>query len=107
MKLLVSVRDADEAREAFAGGADIIDVKEPNHGSLGAATTPQLLAVRGAIDCVPLSAALGELLDEASPEQLGAVSQYDFAKVGLAGCARLDDWPHRWQALISRLPPAI
>ena len=35
--LLVSVRDAAEAELALAGGADVIDVKEPNRGSLGAA----------------------------------------------------------------------
>ena len=36
-QLLVSVRSADEARTALAGGASIIDVKEPDHGSLGQA----------------------------------------------------------------------
>ena len=34
-KLLVSVRDAAEAIDALAGGADLIDVKEPLAGSLG------------------------------------------------------------------------
>src|SRR5271166_6814929 len=36
-RLLISVRSADEARTALAGGASIIDVKEPDHGSLGQA----------------------------------------------------------------------
>ena len=36
-KLLVSVRCAEEATAALAGGADIIDVKEPRRGSLGRA----------------------------------------------------------------------
>ena len=35
--LLVSVRSAAEAMEALAGGADMIDVKEPKRGSLGVA----------------------------------------------------------------------
>ncbi len=35
--LLVSVRDESEAREALAGGATIVDVKEPGRGPLGAA----------------------------------------------------------------------
>ena len=35
MKLLVSVRSAAEVAPALAGGADIIDAKEPGHGSLG------------------------------------------------------------------------
>ena len=34
--LLVSVRNAAEATEALAGGASIIDVKEPLAGPLGA-----------------------------------------------------------------------
>ena len=44
-RLLVSVRNADEARSALLGGADIIDVKEPLNGSLGrasAAVTQQI-----------------------------------------------------------------
>ena len=36
MRLLVSVRSAAEVRPALAGGADIIDAKEPARGSLGA-----------------------------------------------------------------------
>ena len=35
--LLVSVRSADEARTALAGGATVIDVKEPERGPLGRA----------------------------------------------------------------------
>jgi len=37
LKLLVSVVDPQEALEALRGGADIIDVKNPEEGSLGAA----------------------------------------------------------------------
>jgi (5-formylfuran-3-yl)methyl phosphate synthase len=33
---LASVRDAHEAHDALAGGADIIDFKDPAHGALGA-----------------------------------------------------------------------
>ena len=36
MQLLVSVRSAVEVAPALAGGADIIDAKEPDRGSLGA-----------------------------------------------------------------------
>ncbi|MCZ7626607.1 MAG: hypothetical protein M5R38_13225 [Candidatus Methylomirabilis sp.] len=35
MKLMISVRDEHEAAAALAGGADIIDVKNPAEGSLG------------------------------------------------------------------------
>ena len=36
-RLLVSVRSAAEAEEALAGGAALIDVKEPANGPLGKA----------------------------------------------------------------------
>jgi len=36
LKLLISPKDEKEAVEAVAGGADIIDVKNPNEGPLGA-----------------------------------------------------------------------
>ncbi|MFP3280994.1 MAG: (5-formylfuran-3-yl)methyl phosphate synthase, partial [Vulcanisaeta sp.] len=35
VKLLISVRNVEEAVEALEGGADIIDVKDVSHGSLG------------------------------------------------------------------------
>ena len=31
--LLISVRDAEEARAALAGGAGLVDIKEPRRGS--------------------------------------------------------------------------
>ncbi len=36
MKLLISPMNEKEASEAIAGGADIIDVKNPQEGPLGA-----------------------------------------------------------------------
>jgi uncharacterized protein (UPF0264 family) len=36
VKVLISVVDEEEAAEAIAGGADIIDVKNPKEGALGA-----------------------------------------------------------------------
>jgi (5-formylfuran-3-yl)methyl phosphate synthase len=36
MKLLVSVVSVEEAERAVAGGADIVDVKDPGEGALGA-----------------------------------------------------------------------
>jgi uncharacterized protein (UPF0264 family) len=63
-KLLVSVRSANEAQAALDGGADWIDIKEPNRGPLGtpdASTIVDVLqTVRGR---VPVSAAFGELAD--------------------------------------------
>jgi len=61
VQLLVSVRDADEAHAALAGGAEIIDAKEPARGALGAVAPSVLAAIRTAVDDAhPLSAALGD-----------------------------------------------
>jgi len=61
MRLLVSVRDADEARAALAGGADIVDAKEPALGPLAPVAEPALQAICAAVPLtVPLSVALGD-----------------------------------------------
>jgi (5-formylfuran-3-yl)methyl phosphate synthase len=61
-QLLVSVRNLAEATAALAGGADLIDIKEPNRGSLGRADSATISAVvQQVAGRVPVSAALGEL----------------------------------------------
>ena len=66
-RLLVSVRDADEARIAIAGGCDIIDLKEPHAGPLGACTLEVMKEVIDEVDGrVPISAACGELVEHGS-----------------------------------------
>jgi uncharacterized protein (UPF0264 family) len=111
-RLLISVRSAAEAEAAMTGGADIIDVKEPLRGALGAADVDVLRAVRDAVDtALPLSAALGELRHEGGGEENGAAPRlpygYRYAKLGLAGC---DDWPswrQRWRSAMLALPQAV
>jgi uncharacterized protein (UPF0264 family) len=62
MQLLVSVRSADEVEAALAGGADIIDAKEPANGSLGAVSPATLAKVASRIPAVQeLSIALGDV----------------------------------------------
>jgi uncharacterized protein (UPF0264 family) len=81
-KLLVSVRSADEALAALAGGADLIDVKEPTRGPLGAADDAVIRDVIGAVGGrVPVSAALGEWADWHHRELPAGL---DYAKWGLA-----------------------
>ena len=90
MWLLVSVVAADEARDAASGGADILDVKNPTEGSLGAqfprviqeirASAPRPLKVSVAIGDMP------NLPGTASLAALGAaVCGADYVKVGLWG----------------------
>src|SRR5262245_51990310 len=61
-RLLVSVRDAAEAEAALAGGADLIDVKEPSRGALGRADAVVIADIVRAVGGKAIvSAALGEL----------------------------------------------
>jgi uncharacterized protein (UPF0264 family) len=105
--LLVSVRSAAEAQAALAGGADLIDVKEPHLGSLGSAS-PQVWREVAAVigDARPLSAALGELLDF-QPLPPDVLTGYCFAKLGLAGCAKRPDWQERWRAALATFPAGV
>jgi uncharacterized protein (UPF0264 family) len=95
--LLVSVRSAVEAAEALAGGADLIDVKEPARGSLGRADNAVLADVVAAVaGRRPVSAALGELVDA----DLSVPEGCAFVKWGLAGAGR--NWPARWEEAFRR-----
>jgi uncharacterized protein (UPF0264 family) len=75
MQLLVSVRDEREAAAALAGGADIIDAKEPARGPLGPVEADVLRNIAARVPpTVPLSAALGDFaeLDEVRAAVIGA-----------------------------------
>jgi uncharacterized protein (UPF0264 family) len=89
MKLLVSVVSAEEARRAVAGGADIVDVKDPREGPLGA-PSPRVLSevVRTVGRAAPLSVALGDVPTLPHTAALGDVA---YVKVGLRAVAALDD----------------
>jgi len=106
--LLVSVRNGKEARAALAGGADLIDVKEPSRGSLGAADEAAWQDVLPAVaGKVPTSVALGELCGEAASANVEGLAGFDYAKVGLAGCGQRNDWPCEWASLLSRVPRRV
>ncbi|MEX2722682.1 MAG: (5-formylfuran-3-yl)methyl phosphate synthase [Candidatus Freyarchaeota archaeon] len=90
MKLLISPRDEQEALEAIAGGADIIDVKNPLEGSLGANFPWVIRRIR---DITPreleVSATIGDFPNKPGTAALAAlgaaVSGADYVKVGLYG----------------------
>ncbi len=106
-RLLVSVREATEACDALAGGAHLIDVKEPRRGSLGAASATTVREIIEAVDGRrPVSVAIGELADTGQCD-LSYLSGVRFAKVGLAGCASDLDWPRHWQSIVVRLPQSV
>lgn len=112
-QLLVSVRSANEAIAASAGGCQILDVKEPSFGSLGKADNDVIEQVlqTGLTAGIPVSAALGEVTDyspmprsenlnEGLPESLWQLS---FTKLGLAGLSLDSKWSARWQDAMSSL----
>lgn len=91
MRLLISVADAAEARLALDGDADIIDVKDPSRGSLGAADASVLRDIADAVGAArPISAALGDAADERVVEgaaRAAAIHRLAYVKVGFAGVA--------------------
>ena len=96
-RLLVSVRNVDEALAALRGGADWIDLKEPDRGALGAvdAATARDVVQRMA-GRAPISAAAGELVDwqAGAARELLAVRGVSLLKLGLSACRDLD-WKTR------------
>jgi uncharacterized protein (UPF0264 family) len=95
LRLLVSVADAGEARAAVEGGADIVDVKNPAEGALGAPSPATIAEVRAAVPAgLPVSAAIGDLPDlpgTAALAGLGAArSGAAYVKVGLWASSGLD-----------------
>jgi uncharacterized protein (UPF0264 family) len=103
--LLVSVRSAVEAIAALAGGAAVIDVKEPDHGPLGRASDDVIAEVVAVVDGRrPVSAALGELLDDrGDPLPRGLA----FVKWGLAGAGTGTSWRTTLEARRGRGPEVV
>ena len=93
MELLISVRTAGETAAALAGGADIIDAKEPTNGALGSVTPETLRAIDQSVPTDrPLSVALGDARSVAGVwAQMSALPlarrSRAYVKVGLAGVA--------------------
>ncbi len=106
-QLLVSVRSGDEARAALAGGADVIDIKEPLRGPLGRAECAVWNDVTDIVRrTVPVSVALGELHEWSADNGLEEIprslwSGLAYCKLGLSNAP--PDWIDRWRRLRDRL----
>ena len=91
--MLASVRDRAEARDAAAAGADLIDLKDPSAGALGALALRDIAAIAAEIRLGwpqrPVSATVGDF-DAPDHEGRCAMAQavaacgVDYVKVGLA-----------------------
>ncbi len=90
MLLLVSVINSEEAEEAVKGGADVLDLKNPREGSLGAAH-PKLISelCHQYSQALPVSAAIGDFPHLPNSAALAALCAADmgadYIKIGLLG----------------------
>jgi (5-formylfuran-3-yl)methyl phosphate synthase len=101
-QLLVSVRTPQEALDALAGGAGILDIKEPSGGPLGMVSLADLYlicATARAVSPVAISAALGEVLDWQHDPLPPLAPHLQYAKLGLAGLATERHWRVLWEQL--------
>lgn len=88
MRLLATVVSVEEAMR-IAGSVDLLDVKDPSKGSLGAPDISKVRDIRIASGQTPLSVALGDL--DSGTVELGlamAVAGADIIKIGLADIRR-------------------
>lgn len=88
-KMLASVRSSAEARAAIAGGADIIDLKDPERGALGALPVSVAGEIVHAISAHHrlTSATIGDIPNDeeavCAAVRATATTGVDFVKIGL------------------------
>jgi uncharacterized protein (UPF0264 family) len=95
MKVLISIRSPNELTACIEGGADIIDLKNPDEGSLGAAAPWFIKEVKNQVKNYHISAAIGDMPNLPGTAALAAigatVSGADYVKVGLYGTHTEDE----------------
>ena len=110
MRMLVSVRDLAEAREALHAGVDFIDLKEPAAGALGGLALPVIRAVVAALRAGEGAGALVSSGAEGScaPGVRGAAGVIEHADQAARGAAQAGAGAHvpLISATIGDLPPA-
>lgn len=102
--LLVSVRSLDEATIAIAGGADIIDFKEPLDGALAPVAPEVWQAAARAFPNRTLSAALGES-ESAARSARHVPDEFRYAKAGPSRTHTTERLGRLWKNL--DLPPSV
>jgi len=100
-KLLISVTSVEEARVALANGADIIDLKDPTHGALGALPIDRIAEVVRYVNGESItSATIGDLplQPDVIMQQVERLltSKVDIVKIGFFAepHLRLADYEH-------------
>ena len=106
--MLASVRSLDEALIALQSGADLIDLKEPSRGALGALDHA---AVRICVQAIggrrPVSATIGDIvsmdpLEMATAVERMATTGVDYIKIGFFSHPRMFDCANALSKLASR-----
>lgn len=107
-RLLVSVRNKQEAAVARQAGVSIIDVKEPDNGSLGAASIETIHSIAELCgNSIELSVALGELVDVADPlDFINSIPHLNHVKMGLSKTLNAD-WRSQWVDAMSVVQPPV
>ncbi|MCX8153080.1 MAG: hypothetical protein N3E52_01440 [Candidatus Bathyarchaeota archaeon] len=105
MKLLISPMNEAEAAEAIVGGADIIDVKNPLEGALGANFPWVIKRVRELAPAnVEVSCTIGDVPNLPGTAALAAVGAattgVNYVKAGLCGLKTLEEAVHLMQNVV-------
>jgi (5-formylfuran-3-yl)methyl phosphate synthase len=94
VRLLVSVGNASETSAALAGGADLIDAKDPTAGTLAPVSAEVFAAIHAQVaGARPVTAALGDAADENAIERAAlafGLAGARYVKVGFAGITAAD-----------------
>ncbi|RLF04914.1 MAG: hypothetical protein DRJ60_06435 [Thermoprotei archaeon] len=95
MKILISVVDPDEAINALIGGADIIDIKDPSKGSLGAPDVLVLSLIKRVLPSgIVVSMALGDDPKDKRVMELTSIAErhaISYVKAGSLGLKDIND----------------
>lgn len=105
MKLLVSIVNLKEAISALNGGCDIIDIKNPAEGSLGAQHPIIIKDIVNFINGeVEISATLGDLVYQPGTASLAALGlatlNIDYIKAGLYGVKTEGEALHMAESIV-------
>lgn len=85
MRVLVSVRNVDEAKIAFEAGVDLIDLKEPSQGAMGMVDFNLIHAIQTTLPKgINFSMACGELCDVQNEIMSTVPKEIAFYKFGLS-----------------------
>ena len=88
MKLLVSPKDVEEAKAVIRGGVDIVDVKNPKEGSLGANFPWVISSVKEMVKAAGAEREEGERGNGEKMKMSAAIGNFDY-KPGTASLAAL------------------